>query len=254
MCGRFSSHIGSDILERRFEVDVKRSEVAPSFNVAPSSLIRVITKENPIVLSDMHWNYIPDDLRFFDRSRPIINARSERLLELKMYSESFQQRRCLIPVTGFYEWKKPETMNQNKIPYHIKLKNQDIFSLAGIYSNQNPVKKYIKSDSTNLASSKSCAILTTSPNDLIKPIHNRMPVIILKRHENDWMDPEADLNELLRLFDPFPKEKMMAYPVSTFVNSNKNDTEKCIQRIDEATLYKQRLGLDQAQSSLDDFY
>lgn len=258
MCGRFSSHVGSDILVKRYEVTDNRTTVNPSYNVAPASQIRVITKENPTVLSNMYWNYIPNDLRYFDRSRPIINARSERLLELKMYSESFKQRRCLIPINGFYEWKKPDQINQAKTPYYIRMIEEETFSLAGIYSNQHPINKFLKSDDKNIGpeitTNQSCAILTTSPNTLIELIHNRMPVIIVNEFEKVWLNPAADIIELMELLQPISSELIRAYPVSTFVNNIKNNNEKCIQEIDDVGLYRQKLGLDQEQSSLDDFF
>ncbi|OLS20790.1 MAG: putative SOS response-associated peptidase YedK [Candidatus Heimdallarchaeota archaeon LC_2] len=261
MCGRFSSHVGSDILVKRFEVTENRAYIDPSYNVAPASEIRVITRENPTILSSMYWNYIPNDLRYYDRSRPIINARSERLLELKMYVESFQKRRCLIPVNGFYEWKKAEKTNEPKTPYYIHMRDEAVFALAGIYSNKSPIDKFLKSNEqdntivgTEMPANRSCAIITSSPNELMKPIHSRMPVIITKDNEKLWLDRSTDLKELVELFTPISSEIMQVFPVSIFVNSTRNNGQKCIQKIDEEGLHKQKLGLDKEQSSLDEFF
>lgn len=261
MCGRFSSHVGSDILVTRFAVNAIQTTVNPSYNVAPASKIRVVHRENTTILSNMYWNYIPNDLRYYDRTRPIINARSEKLLELKMYTESFQQRRCLIPVNGFYEWKKAEKMNEAKTPYYIRMQDEEVMALAGIYSNQIPINKFLK-PSEQLgtivdemsATNRSCAILTTSPNKIMDTIHDRMPVIITKAKEKVWLDPSTDPRELLELLHPIPSELIQTHPVSTFVNSTRNNTEKCIEKIDDSGLYKPKLGLDQEQSSLEDFF
>lgn len=261
MCGRFSSHVGSDILVTRFAAHAIQTTVHPSYNVAPASEIRVVHRENTTILSNMYWNYIPNDLRYYDRSRPIINARSEKLLVLKMYTESFLQRRCLILVNGFYEWKKAEKMNEPNTPYYIQMQDEEVMALAGIYSNQIPVNKFLKPseqqgtivDETS-ATNRSCAILTTSPNKMMESIHDRMPVILTKEKEKIWLDSSTDPRELLELLHPIPSELMKTHPVSTFVNSTRNNTEKCIEKIDDLGLYKQKLRRDLEQSSLDDFF
>ncbi|MBL6950362.1 MAG: SOS response-associated peptidase [Bacteroidales bacterium] len=147
----------------------------------------------------------------------LINAKAETIDERPAYRNAFKKRRCLVPADGFYEWKK----NGNKIPYWIILKNGDPFAMAGIW------EKWVSSDGEII---HSFSIITTEPNELMAPIHDRMPVILLPETEKMWLD---DTNEevLKGLLKPYPADLMRAFPISTLVNSPKNDSQSIIKPI-----------------------
>lgn len=161
----------------------------------------------------MYWGFtVSHDVT----ARPI-NARSETVASSPMFRNSFRQRRCLIPADGFYEWRGE---GSRKIPYHIHLKNGRPFGLAGIWT-------VCGKDESRLVS---CTILTCPPNQLLNTIHNRMPVIISPDQYGEWLDPDIPPERLREMLVPFPTEPLEAYPVSTIVNSPRNDGPECIQR------------------------
>jgi len=178
VCGRFSVNIGRDVLIKRFHVeddriDLDNNFVFNNFNVAPSKQVATIIKENQVILTTMKWGFIPN---WGNASKyNLINTRSESILEKTTFRRALQNNRCIIPVTGFYEWKK---LDSKKIPYYIYAKNapetdiESILSLAGIYSKQ-------KTDSI-----KTFSILTTSANPTVEILHNRMPVILNQKDED----------------------------------------------------------------------
>lgn len=151
----------------------------------------------------------------------MINARAETLLERAAFKRPFLSSRCLIPASGFYEWKTTE--DGKKIPYYIHLKHDEIFSFAGFYETwHNP---------TSGQDVQSYAIITTEPNSVMEPIHNRMPVILPKDEEDVWLDQMTSVNELKVLLRSYPAPEMDAYPVSTLVNRPTTDSPDLIQPV-----------------------
>ena len=147
----------------------------------------------------------------------MINARAETVAEKPSFRNSFKRRRCLVPADGFYEWKKP-TGGGRKIPMRIVLKDKEPFAFAGLWDTWvNPEGEEVES----------FTIITTQANELLRRIHDRMPVILAEEQEATWLDQDADAQELLSMLKPFPGE-MEAYPVSTLVNSPSNDDQRCI--------------------------
>lgn len=129
----------------------------------------------------------------------IFNAKSETVAELRTFSKLFRESRCLIPASFFFEWQKT---TEGKQPFCIRLKDEDMFSFAGIYR---PDEGFV--------------IITTKPNSLMEPIHNRMPCILTKKDEDIWLNPDSTEDELMPLLEPFPASHMEAYQVSKLVNS-----------------------------------
>jgi putative SOS response-associated peptidase YedK len=156
------------------------------------------------------WGFIPHWAK--SQAKPIvtINSRAETVSTSPVFRHAFENNRCLIPFSHFYEWKKEAT----KIPYAIGIKNSEINSFAGIYSEINGTKRF--------------SIITTTPNELVKPIHNRMPVILSKSSEKVWLKPEQNQKKLLKLLVPFDSAKMNAHPISTLVNSPKNNSPEIL--------------------------
>ena len=146
----------------------------------------------------------------------MINARGETVATKPSFRSAFKRRRCLIIADGFYEWKK---FSDHKVPFYIRMEDERPFAFAGLWERWN------KSDSPV----ESCTIITTTPNDLMSDLHDRMPVILSGDDADLWLDPEVDDAEALQqLLIPYPNDGLTAFPVSTLVNSPKNDSEECL--------------------------
>ncbi len=153
----------------------------------------------------------------------MINARAETVGERPSFREAFIRRRCLIPADSFYEW---HGVGKARVPLRFTLKSGDLFAFAGLWEGwKQPDGEWLHS----------CTIITTGPNALVEPIHDRMPVILPKDAEHIWLDPEnTDLTDLRGLLVPYPAEQMEATQVSTLVNSPKNDGPGCIEPVEAA--------------------
>ncbi len=225
MCGRFNFLIHKKAVEERFGVKKFDFDVVPRYNIAPSQKIATIIMDPEVHLVGMSWGFVP----FWAKDRKIgnrmINARSETVADSRVFKHSFAKKRCLIPATGFYEWQK---VGKVKRPMHVRLKSKEPFAFAGIYSSwKAPTGKTLLS----------CAILTISPNELLKSIHNRMPVVLDRKDENVWIDPEnQDVESLKGLLNPFTSLEMEAYEVSTYVNSPSNTGPICTVPVESAPL------------------
>lgn len=184
----------------------------PSYNLAPTQncWVQIANQEGKYHL--FRWGLIPHWAKDPEIGSKLINARCETLEEKPSFRESFRSRRCLVPADSFYEWKK---LNKNsKQPYRIKLIKEPYFFFAGIFDSWlSPDQKVVKSFS----------ILTTEPNEVVKDIHNRMPVIIDKSQKDLWLNPKSDPTSLKALFEPFPASKMHAYPVGNAVGNVGNN-------------------------------
>jgi putative SOS response-associated peptidase YedK len=166
----------------------------------------------------MHWGFRPAWRKDAGKQPPPINARAETLLERPMFRSSVARHRCLIPADGFYEWQALPGSSR-KQPYYMQLLDAELFALAGIYTETQSGDER----------TRNCAIITTSPNVLMAPIHNRMPVILSREAEAAWLDPELTLAEaVLGYLKPYPADQMRAYPVSSLVSSVRNDGPELI--------------------------
>ena len=226
MCGRFNFLTHMEELRGRFGIKKFDFEVNPRYNIAPSQKIATIIQDDEIKLVGMRWGLIP----FWSKepkSGPI-NARSETVMEKPTFKAPFKQRRCLIPADGFYEWQKKK--EGPKQPYYIHMKDKKPFALAGIWDIwKNPDGGKIES----------CSILTTEPNEVVKPIHKRMPVIVEPKKFDTWLNTSKEnLDEAQALLKPYDAKVMEAYPVNLYVNSPSNKGEKCIEEFQEK--YKQQ--------------
>lgn len=187
------------------------------YNIAPTVSIPIYL--NTKVYTYAHFGLIPSWAN--DRSAMNINARSETVFEKASFKEAYKQRRCLIPINGWYEWKKDQETKRS-IPHIITPKNKNYFALAGIYETwyDNKIDKTILS----------CALITTQPNETIEKIHDRMPVILDQKDWNIWLDPNSTYEKLNKLFKPYPNDEVQIYEVDDIVNSIKNDTPSCIEK------------------------
>jgi len=221
MCGRFSLTL-SDIclLCKRYDAEKKAFSWHARFNIAP-------TQKHPVVLFDgknkliepMGWGLIPHWAKEKKFQYSMVNARGETVDQKPAFKGPFRSRRCLVPTDGFYEWQKKEGEKQ---PLRIKVLNPSIFSLAGLWEEW--------TDPRSNETHRTFTIITTEANSLLENIHDRMPVILHQRDEAKWLDPGQSNDALKKLLVPFPSEEMEFFPVSTIVNSWKNDVPECIEK------------------------
>ena len=215
MCGRFTFVDIEDIRER---FNAEPINLKPNYNVAPTQNVPVIVNNGQLAM--FKWGLIPFWAKDPSIGNKLINARAESVDEKPSFKASFQRKRCLIIADGFYEWKKE---GASKRPHRIILKNKELFGFAGLWDTW-------KSPSGEIVSS--CTIITTTPNELMASIHNRMPVILSRDSERVWLDQGiVDSNLLKSLLFPYPAELMLAYEVSSLVNSPKNNGPECLEPV-----------------------
>jgi putative SOS response-associated peptidase YedK len=222
MCGRFVQYTLFPLLEKEFSLKFgEEVSLRPSFNIAPTQEIPVVINKEGNRLITCRWGLIPPWAKDLSISSRMINARAETLAEKPSFKGPFKKHRCLIVADGFYEWRKTET---GKIPVYITMKNGLPFGFAGLYSDWAPPEG---------KSIRTCTIVTTEPNELITPIHNRMPVIIKPDDRDRWLDPdEHDPEALIPLLAPYPSDEMVAWQVSRAVNSPGYDSPENIEPVE----------------------
>lgn len=219
MCGRFQLSVTGKEISERFNTEVFDEIDKPSYNCAPTQVLSVITDAMPHKISLLQWGLVPSwtkDLRIGNKN---FNCRAETIIEKPTFRLPFKRQRCLVPANGFYEW-KPGTIKQ---AYRFHLKNEALFAMAGIWDTwQRPDGSWLQSFS----------IITTQANEVMAPIHNRMPVILPKESETRWIYT-TDYRQLLTLLKPYPADEMVCYPVTSRLNSVMNDDESLIKQIEE---------------------
>jgi len=219
MCGRFTLAADPSELTDEFQGIQFPADFAPRYNIAPSQPVLAIRNDGSHKADFLAWGLVPSWAKDASIGSRLINARGETLAEKPAFRGAYKYKRCLIPADGFYEWRAGGP-KKTKTPYVIRMKSSRPFAFAGLWD------EWHSPDGSVLCS---CTIITTNPNDLMAPIHNRMPVILRHQDYDQWLDrsPRAaeGLNSLLR---PFPAELLDAYPVSTLVNSPANDSPECI--------------------------
>jgi len=250
MCGRFTLTDPEQDLAVQFNLP-EIPDMQPRYNIAPTQPVAAV-RVAPLAatanaepsegdaswgnddlvreLVMLHWGLIPFWAKDPKIGARMINARSETVAEKPAFRVAFQRRRCLIAADGFYEWQKVE---RGKQPFYIRLRDARPFAFAGLWEYwkepDNP-----SDPSSQSAIIESCTLLTTKPNDLVRPIHNRMPVIVHPRDYDLWLDPQVqDTEKLQSLLRAYPSEEMVAFPVSRLVNSPGNDDPRCIEALAE---------------------
>jgi putative SOS response-associated peptidase YedK len=226
MCGRITATFEFSEIRVRWHLDRDLPLYAPRFNIAPeqtSPTIPVIVRhQGRNECRFMHWGLIPhwaDDPSIGNR---MINARAETLTELPSFKLLVDRRRCIIPADGFYEWRKED---RRKVPMWVHLKTREPFAFAGLWD------VWRKPDGKKV---ESFTIITTEPNELIQPIHNRMPVIMRPEDEEQWLDgSRIRFAKAKSLLKPYPDELMDAHDVSPVVNSAKYDSPDCIRPVSD---------------------
>jgi putative SOS response-associated peptidase YedK len=218
MCGRYSL-VPTESIAARFDIQQAQLTLTPRYNVAPSQSMPVVVRNSPNRLVEMQWGLIPSWSKEPRAQFSTINARAETLTKSPVFRGPFKSRRCLVPASGFYEWRKTD---QGKQPYCIQLKGGQLFAFAGLYD------VWRDQEGNELSS---YTVITTTPNDLVAPIHTRMPVILHQEDEDVWLDKESDPEQLLSVLVAYPADAMEAYPVSRAVNSPANESAELLQSV-----------------------
>jgi putative SOS response-associated peptidase YedK len=185
----------------------------------------VITNDEPDRFTPVAWGLLPFWAKDRKDGSKMINAKCETVDTKPAYRSAFKKRRCLVPADGFYEWQKG---GSGKQPFNIGLKDSEPFAFAGLWE--------VWEDPETKEPVKTCSIITTSPNELTAPIHDRMPVILPMDRRGAWLDSSTDAETLKSFLVPFDASKMEAYPISPRVGSVANDDEKIIERYEPAPL------------------
>lgn len=225
MCGRYGFVPDKDFYDR-FEITNRDAEVVPNYNISPGGNISVITANSPKRIEKMKWGLIPFWAKDPRIKYSTINARAEEIETKPAFRKPFKNQRCLVPASGFFEWRRVTDSGKiRKIPYWIRLKDEENFVMAGIYDVWKDVQGY---------EIKSFAIITTEANSLMREIHERMPVILEKNTEDVWVDNQiSDVALLKRLLVSYQSENMEIWRVSDWVNNPINNSKQVIERIDE---------------------
>jgi putative SOS response-associated peptidase YedK len=219
MCGRFTLTVSGEALAEHFNL-AETPEVVARYNIAPTqpvAAVRSARQSGERELTYLHWGLIPAWAQDPAIGSRMINARAETAAEKPAFRAAFKYRRCLVPASGFYEWQK---IDGRKQPVFIHLAGGDLFAFASLWEHwQSPDGSEVNS----------CTLLTTGPNELIRPVHDRMPVILRPEEYDLWLDRDVQQVDRLRpLLRPFPAERMAFFPVSPRVNSPANEGPDCI--------------------------
>jgi putative SOS response-associated peptidase YedK len=217
MCGRYSL-VCIDDLGNRFRVHNPMIGSRSHFNIAPGNEMPVIVRKEKDGIALMRWGLVPHWTKDLNAAQKPINARAETLLEKPMFAPLMNYGRCLVPASGFYEWKKE---GKRKIPFYFHLPEDPLFAFAGLYDT------WKSPEGTLLAT---YTIITCEPNNLLSDVHNRMPVILTRENEERWLSgnplTEDDLHGLLK---PFPASAMVRVHVADLVNNPAVDDERLVQ-------------------------
>jgi len=217
MCGRYTlakKEKLKELLQGRFQIDFdefSHIRLVPRFNVAPTQQVPVVLQEDGRrKLTPARWGLVP----FWAKpgSKPLINARAETVATNGAFRDAFKSRRCLVPADGFYEW---ATTPMGKVPHHFTLKDDGLFAFAGIWE---PMT------TTDGAKVPTLSLITTTPNEMVATVHNRMPVILTPEREAAWLDGSTPPETLTSFLTPYPADRMKERAVSTRLNSAKVDS------------------------------
>jgi len=220
MCGRFTLAVDPAELQENFPDVTFPAQYAPRYNIAPSQPVLAIPNDGSHKADFFVWGLIPSWAKDPTIGSRMINARGETIGEKPAFRGAYKYKRCLIPTSGFYEWKS-QLGTKVKVPYFIQLKSGQPFAFAGLWDEWH---------SPDGALVRSCTIITTEPNSMMAQLHNRMPVILQPGDYTRWLDQTPQTPQMLQpLIAQYPAEAMTAYAISTLVNSPANDRPELIQ-------------------------
>jgi putative SOS response-associated peptidase YedK len=222
MCGRITLRASGQAIADLFDL-AEAPAMEPRYNIAPTQpvlAVREVASGTGRELVTLRWGLIPhwaDDPKIGNR---LINARAESVATKPAFQDAFRKRRCLIPADGFFEWQKQAGRKQ---PFYIRLKDGRPFAFAGLWD------RWLSPDGEEV---ETCTVLTTEANEVVRPLHERMPVIVKPDDFARWLDTQSQVPERVQpLLRSYPAGEMTAYPVSPVVNNPRNDSPKCVEAI-----------------------
>jgi putative SOS response-associated peptidase YedK len=216
MCGRYTLATPGAEVAGAFGLDAV-PDLPPRYNIAPTqpvAAVRAGAGGRELVL--LRWGLVPSWAGDLSIGQRLLNARAETLTEKPAFRSAFARRRCLVPADGFYEWAAAAGKKQ---PIHFRLRSGGVFALAGLWERWQPPGGAVV---------ESCSIVTTEANELVRPVHERMPAILDPALFEAWLDPGRDGKGLLDWLRPLPAEKMAAVPVSRYVSNARNEGPACL--------------------------
>jgi putative SOS response-associated peptidase YedK len=219
MCGRYTLRVSPAELAEIFAT-LREIEWSPRYNIAPTqTVIAVRQTDDGRELALLRWGLIPSWAKDAKIGNSLINARADGVATKPSFRHAFKKKRCLIPVDGFYEWQAVPGQKA-KQPFHIGLCDSPVFAFAGLWESwTDPVGKTVETST----------IITTDANEAMQKVHNRMPVILDPADYDEWLDRgQQDVERLQKLLRPYPAEQMRLTPVSTLVNSPRNEKPECV--------------------------
>ncbi|HKI73872.1 MAG TPA: SOS response-associated peptidase [Pseudomonadales bacterium] len=222
MCGRFN--VTSDPLNQLIvEITGRGFVIETKYNLAPTEQVPVLFKhsDGEWDVHEMRWWLVPYWADAPSNKYSMFNAKSETLHKSRAFREPFKRRRCIVPATGYYEWR---TENGRKLPLYITPEDGNGFAFAGLWDRWKGPEQTIES----------CTVVTTAASNSMSRIHNRMPVCLSVSEAQTWMDPDADETTLKQLFAPIIRMPIAVTPVSTFVNNARNKDERCVEPLGES--------------------
>ena len=222
MCGRYLLISPVEAMRRYFDVGGLMN-LPPRYNIAPTQDAPVVRldQEGRRELIQMRWGLVPPWAKDLSMGARCINARSESVAEKPAFRDAFRRRRCLVPTDGFFEWQK---QGKSRQPWWIGPTGGGSMALAGLW------ERWRAPDGSVV---RTYAVITTEANDLVAPLHDRMPVAVAPEEFAPWLDPETPPERLQEMLRPFPSERMSAHPVSRRLNDARNDDPDCIAPIVE---------------------
>jgi putative SOS response-associated peptidase YedK len=219
MCGRFLLLTSRDEVAQLFDLNpADVPELLPRYNVAPTQNVPAVRLDDGHrTFAELRWGLIPSWAKDAKIANGLINARAETVAEKPAFRSAFKSRRCLLPASGFYEWLP--TGGRHKQPYHFHQKDGRPFAFAGLW------ERWHGEDDAPV---ETCTIITAEANELVWPVHERMPAILPPGDFAAWLDPQTPAGELPGVLRPYPAAEMAADPANPYVNSPRNQGPKCL--------------------------
>jgi putative SOS response-associated peptidase YedK len=220
MCGRFAQRTDPKGLAKSFKV-AEVPGVEPRYNIAPTQeVLGVYASGDGREMTSYKWGLIPSWAKDTSMGARLINARSETVQEKPAFREAFKKRRCIIPADGFYEWQRTDGKKQ---PFFFRMRDESPFGFAGLWERWEGEGGQVIN---------SCAILTTEANEVLRPVHDRMPVILQSDDYELWLDEDMRKLDLVKeMLRPYPAKEMVGYSVSTLINSPRNQGAELIEQV-----------------------
>lgn len=227
MCGRASITKSEDIIEQHLGAlfdpeDLESYRITPNYNVAPTHRLPLVTNQEPSKVNLYRWGLIPFWAKDEKIGYRMINARIETIMEKSAFKNAAKSRRCIVAMDGFYEWKKE---GKSKTPYRITMQDDTLFCAAGLWESW-----------TNHKGEEilTFTIITQPANELMQPLHDRMPAILTKDQERLWLDDEVPVVDLIDMITPYDSSLMLAYPVSSRVGNVRENDAALIEPVDNS--------------------